>query len=347
MTIRVKNETKNFVAGDYLTCMRDFALHKHISVKALLAGSGKDIDFLLDPPKKVDEHVMNMIAFNLFKMFPKPIDAAIEFGKSMSMSTHGALGLAIQGCQQLSDVALLTQQYFKTRSSARVIHFVEDEHYTFLRLDNYEAEHIPAAILDTRFYTSLSSLINIDQLIKELLSHHHVTGQCILRIQRPKPSGFDIEQLPNHLTVEFESQYFELGIPSSWMQLTLKQGDIELAKMATNECESTLKQLTPKDLIQQIHKALNDAAESNVSLQTMAKSLNMSVSTLQRRLKELHTTYQNIKSEVRINKAKALLRHTDQPLDSIADALGYSDASNFSKSFKAQTGQTPKLYRNQ
>lgn len=326
--------------------MRDFALQKHISVKTLLKDSGKDIEFLLDPPKKVDEHVMNMIAFNLFKTFPKPINAAIEFGKSMSLSTHGALGLAIQGCQQLNDVALLTQQYFKTRSSARVIHFIKDEHYTFLRLDNNEAEHIPANVRDTRFYTSLSSLINIDQLIKQLLSHHNVTGQCLLRIKRSKPPGFNIEQLPKHLAVEFESQDFELGIPNSWMKLTLEQGDIELAKMAANECETTLKQLSAKDLIQKIQKVLNDEADCNVSLQSMAKNLNMSVSTLQRRLKELHTTFQKIKSEVRVNKAKALLRHTEQSLDSIADSLGYSDASNFSKSFKSQTGQTPKHYRN-
>ena len=131
------------------------------------------------------------------------------------------------------------------------------------------------------------------------------------------------------------------------MQFSLRQGDTDLAKMATNECESTLKQLRPKGLIQQVYKALDDGSSSNLSLQNMAQRLNMSVSTLQRRLKELNTTYQHIKSEVRINQAKTLLRRSNQSLESIADTMGYSDASNFSKSFKSQTGFTPNTYRSQ
>jgi AraC-like DNA-binding protein len=346
MTIREK-ESNDFVAGEYLVCMRDFALNKHISVKDLLKGSNKDVNFLLDPPKKIDECSMNIISTNLFRGFTDPITAAIEFGKSMSMSSHGALGLAIQGCKQLKDVARLTQQYFKTRSSARIIQFTSDQQFTFLRLDDAEPLNESSNTLDTRFYTGLSTLINIDQLIKELLSHHDISQTCVLHLQRPQPKHYTATKLPSNLIIEFNKPFFQLGIPSTWMQLPLRQGDSELARMATHECESTLKQLSPTGLIQQIYKALDDGPTNNLNLQNMAKQLNMSVSTLQRRLKELNTTYQHIKSQVRIKQAKALLRHSKQSLESIADAMGYSDASNFSKSFKSQTGCTPNVYRSQ
>jgi AraC-like DNA-binding protein len=345
MTIRTKDESNNFVAGEYLVCMRDFALNKHISVKDLLKDSNKGINYLLDPPKKVDECSMNIISTNLFRGFTDPIIAAIEFGKSMPMSSHGALGLAIQGCKQLKDVARLTQQYFKTRSSARMIHFDSDNQFTFLRFDEIDTTNEKSNTIDIRFYTGLSTLVNIDHLIKELLSHHDISHACVLHLQRPRPKNFTAEQLPSNLNIEFDKPFFQLGIPHPWMQLSLRQGDSELAKMATHECESTLKQISPKGLVQQIYNALDDCPTSNINLQNMAKQLNMSVSTLQRRLKELDTTYQHIKSQVKINQAKALLRHSNQSLESIADVTGYSDASNFSKSFKTQTGITPKTYR--
>ncbi len=49
----------------------------------------------------------------------------------------------------------------------------------------------------------------------------------------------------------------------------------------------------------------------------------------------------------RIKYAKDLLRYTEQPIADIADKTGFTDASYFTKTFKAQFGMTPKEYRNQ
>jgi len=347
MTIKTKSDSAHFVASEYLICMRDFALSHHIPIKHLLADCQQDANYLLSPPKKVDELTMSIISRNLFKSFDIPFKAAILFGKSMGMSSHGALGLAIQGCKQLKDVAGLTQQYFQTRSSGRVIDISTHDQKTNLRFNDHDGIEIPQHLKDVRFYTSVSTLINIDQLIKDLLSHHCCNDNTVLHIPHDKPNGFLEADLPNGLNILFNQPYLQLAIPDKWMRLPLKQGDLDLAKMATNECESSLNQLSPKDLISQIYKTLDDTPSMNVSLQSMSKQLNMSVSTLQRRLKERDTSYQEIKSQVRMNQAKALLRHTHQTLDLIADALGFSDASNFSKSFKSQIGYTPREYRQQ
>ncbi len=49
----------------------------------------------------------------------------------------------------------------------------------------------------------------------------------------------------------------------------------------------------------------------------------------------------------RIKYAKSLLRYTERPIADIADETGFTDASYFTKMFKAQFGITPKEYRNQ
>jgi AraC-like DNA-binding protein len=345
MIIEAKSEGDNFVAGEYLICMRDFALSNHISVKRLLKNTGQDINFLLNPPAKINIQVMSIISSNLFNGLPNPILASIEFGKSMAMSSHGALGLAIQGCKTLHDAAILVQHYFQTRASARAIDLVNESSHSYLRLPQCEPTHSNTAALNTRYYTDFSTLINIHGLVLKILNHHVLQGQCIINVTRPEPLNFPFVQLPKNVKVLFNCQYYQLGIPNHWLQLQLKIGDLELAQFAEDECKLTLKQLSPKDLIDQIYKVLDSGGTNHVSLQEMAAFMLMSTSTLQRRLKELDTTFQQIKSMVRINQAKALLKHTNQTLDIIADALGYSDASNFSKSFKAQTGLTPKGYR--
>jgi AraC-like DNA-binding protein len=340
-----KLHATNFVAGEYLTCLRDFALSKKLPVINLLKGTQQDVNFLLNPPDKIDELTMLTISSNLFNLMPNPILASIEFGKSMAMSSHGVLGLAIQGCQTLEEAALLVKSYAQTRASAQTIDIINGEHHCYLRLSDDRHELIGKNVLDLLYYTHLSTLINIEGLVRKLLEHHELKGLCIIGLNNAQTSNFPFEHLPKDLKIEFNSQHYQLGFPNSWLKLGLNQGDLELAKIAESECLLTLKQLSPEDLIQQVYKVLDTASSSNINLQSMAASLLMSPSTLQRRLKELNTTYKKIKARVRINQAKALLKHTNKTIDAIAYTLDYSDASNFTKSFKGHTGLTPKSYR--
>ena len=67
--------------------------------------------------------------------------------------------------------------------------------------------------------------------------------------------------------------------------------------------------------------------------------------TLQRKLVSVDTSFQEIKDSERFRRAKHLLEARDDNLEKIAAALGYSDASNFSKAFKKWAGQLPGAYR--
>lgn len=51
--------------------------------------------------------------------------------------------------------------------------------------------------------------------------------------------------------------------------------------------------------------------------------------------------------QYRIKYALSMLRYSDKSIADIADETGFTDASYFTKSFKAQFGMTPKEYRNQ
>ena len=119
----------------------------------------------------------------------------------------------------------------------------------------------------------------------------------------------------------------------------------ELALAATDKCESELAELDSKDLIKEIRNRIRTAVDAKPTIDEMAAQLYMSTSTLQRRIKEQHTTYQKIKAEERIAEAKELLVNSNFTLEAISERLGFNNASNFNKSFKTSIGLSPKEFR--
>ena len=49
--------------------------------------------------------------------------------------------------------------------------------------------------------------------------------------------------------------------------------------------------------------------------------------------------------ELRIEKAKEMLRTTGDPVSSVAEQVGYSDSNYFTKVFKKHTQATPSMWR--
>ncbi len=95
---------------------------------------------------------------------------------------------------------------------------------------------------------------------------------------------------------------------------------------------------------------LRDEMKSSLSkkwnTKLMAKKLNISASTLQRRcLDNYRKTPRQILIEMRMDYAETLVECTDYPLKTIAQATGYSDEFIFSSAFKKYFGASPKFYR--
>ncbi len=70
-----------------------------------------------------------------------------------------------------------------------------------------------------------------------------------------------------------------------------------------------------------------------------------SVRSLQRQLGEMQTTYTELIERIRFERAVHLLRDPDIKILDIALALGYGDASNFSRAFRRISGSSPREMR--
>ena len=82
-------------------------------------------------------------------------------------------------------------------------------------------------------------------------------------------------------------------------------------------------------------------------LDQVAEVLSMSRRTLLRKLESEKISYQQLLDEARNELACWYLRQSSLPLGHVAEKIGFSDQTNFSRSFKRWKGITPKDYRRQ
>ena len=85
--------------------------------------------------------------------------------------------------------------------------------------------------------------------------------------------------------------------------------------------------------------------EGQVKVEAIASELNMSRHTLYRKLKEEDQTFLGLLEDVRREQALAYLHERDRPLVEVAELLGFSELSAFSRAFKRWMGKSPAEFR--
>jgi AraC-like DNA-binding protein len=90
---------------------------------------------------------------------------------------------------------------------------------------------------------------------------------------------------------------------------------------------------------------LNQIDESELTIESIADKLALSVRNLQRKLSDEGTSFQQLLNEMRKTVAIKYLNDGHMAISEISYVLGFSEPSAFHRSFKRWTGETPQSYR--
>ncbi len=147
--------------------------------------------------------------------------------------------------------------------------------------------------------------------------------------------------------VYFDQTENALHVKNSHLELPLRQADKILLKTLEDHAQALIYELdTEQPLSLKVRFALKsqlpDGAPRNG---VIAKQLSMTSRTMQRKLKQENTSYQQIPDQLRMELACHHLLESSVSVTDIALKLGFSEPRSFHRSFKQWKNSTPGEYR--
>lgn len=98
-------------------------------------------------------------------------------------------------------------------------------------------------------------------------------------------------------------------------------------------------------LVDQVIAAVAAEGYARARYESVARTLELSVRTLQRRLAECDTSFRQVVEAARMAEAVDLLADSSVPLSTLAERLGYAEPSVFSHAVRAHFGVSPRALR--
>jgi AraC-like DNA-binding protein len=147
------------------------------------------------------------------------------------------------------------------------------------------------------------------------------------------------EQFP----LKFEAQDNRVVFDRSVGEIAIPSADAELQRLVVDTLERQLNELTPtpnlaEGLTTILRGMLNGTMPTLTGLSVRA---GMSERTLQRRLGQAGTSFQELLQNVLRETSDALLARGTLSQSEIAFVLGYSEVSAFSRAYRSWTGRAP------
>jgi AraC-like DNA-binding protein len=150
--------------------------------------------------------------------------------------------------------------------------------------------------------------------------------------------------------VEFGAHANLLGLSDEALRIPLLTADSKLLSALQPFCDRAVKERgTAKGTLRaavetEVEKLL---PHGKAQVQTVAKSLALSVRTLSRRLSDEGTTYVEAVDQLRRSLALQYLKEPGMSLSQIAWLLGYEGSTSFNHAFKRWTGRSPTVARSE
>ena len=166
-------------------------------------------------------------------------------------------------------------------------------------------------------------------------------------LMRPDPGCDEAYREALGVTPRFSARRNAICFRSAGLDDPLPAGNPELAAELDKISERYLASIDPKTIAASVRKILEDIMPSGrPTLVAVARLMNRSEKTVQRSLDSEGTNFQEVLERTRLSLALKYIGDKRLSLSHIAQLLGFSDQSNFTRAFRRWTHYSPGDYRN-
>ncbi len=146
--------------------------------------------------------------------------------------------------------------------------------------------------------------------------------------------------------VQFNAETNSLTFSVDRIDKKLDGANPQLANLNDQVMVKALAKLNRSNIEQRVKAAIIEQLPSgNVSQESIADALHMSVRNLQRKLKLSNTSFRQVMEECRQELARQYIKNSTMSLSEVAYLLGFAESSSFSRAYKRWFGHTPSQAR--
>ncbi|PWF55428.1 AraC family transcriptional regulator [Massilia glaciei] len=315
---------------------------------ALLLGQGHDADALLarvglsaallrDNDRMVDAARMRDLIVLAVEATRCP-SIGLDFGLMAQVSMHGPVGYAAAASATLGQAVEAVTRFIGLRSTA----FRLDLHAGRARTELVVVE---LADMGVARQVLLEAVVKIlARLLQSLAGRACPEVRYGLPWAAPAWSARYADCLGG--TCRFDAARLSLTMPAGLLDSACMSSDAGAHAAAREDCERRLALAPSGNSVSELVRARLRRCDGNYpTLATLAAEHARSPRTLMRQLKADGCCYQALLDEVRYERARWCLRHTEASMEIIAARLGLQDTSNFSRCFRRWSGGTPSEFR--
>ncbi len=299
----------------------------------LLLASDVGVDELAHPYGRIALH-KNQKLWRTIESFSPLNNIGLRIGEMVKPSHFQLFAITLMHCPNLEAAFTKSMRYTRVLS--------DGGHY-FLQKDKELALcYEPADASFTRHQVDAVLV-----LLHSFSSWLACRSIPIVRVEmrHAQPANIDDYQRIFNAPLWFDMPRNALIFDPSLLAEPLSLGDQNLADMHEQMLETQLALLQKLDTAALVRHYLRMSDFLDIDREQLAAQLHMSGRSLQRKLKDCHTSFQQLLDEERFERAKQLMQQHGSSLTAISAQLGFSESSVFSRAFRRWSGMTPLEFR--
>jgi AraC-like DNA-binding protein len=262
----------------------------------------------------------------------------LRLGSTINISSQGIFGYALMTSSTVGDALKLLVRYSRAIMPSANIEVQQHDG----RVDVVvEATHLPLEL--ERFYCEAlyAAIINSGNL---LIGEQEAV--ISLELDYKPPDKRDLYHQIFGPDIRFGGERCALSFEEASLGIAISTANPMAQDIFRRECDrlSSVDNRRGK-VSERVEQLLLHAGSEFPTSAVVAEQLHMSESTLQRRLAGEGCRYQQLLDQVRFRLASEYLVTTILPVSEIACLLGFSDTTNFRRSFRRWSNMTPSAFR--
>lgn len=311
-------------------------------VRALLLDTGLTEDVFSEPETRVEWPRLRRFLLNAMEQTGEP-HLGVRLARQFEASFIGLPAYVAMNAATFEDALAVMSRFLFLAFPA--IEFVFPDKEAAVRPGECAIRLRPKLPLGhISYFVCASALIACEGVCRAILRMPNAALRGEMSTRRPE--GWAQVEGQIGFPIRFEAPHIRLFLPARLLSQALPGADPLNHRLLLSLCDEIAeRERAEATRPGQVALFLQEAQNLTLSMSQVAAALGYSERGLRRHLERSGTTFRELRTQIREQRARSMLANTAMPIKAIAYELGFDTPSNFARSFIRWTGTSPSAFR--